>query len=389
MQLLDNPIRPYPWGSPSAIPDLLGVEPTGQPQAELWMGAHPGSPSFLSGRGQSLLDVIAADPERELGARCLSEFGPRLPFLLKVLAAKDTLSLQAHPDPAQAREGYERENAEGIPLHDPHRNYKDPDAKPELICALTPFEALVGFRPPAQTLELAEQLGAPSLDPLLAQLREQPDGEGLRTAFTMLMTAPADQQRAVVAEVLEAVATSDLPAAGLLRRLGEKHPGDPGVVAALLLDHVHLAPGEALFLPAGNLHAYIEGVGVEILASSDNVLRGGLTNKHIDLPELLRILDFSPRSARILTPDPNGVYATPAPDFRLTRLPVVVGEEVSLEPVGPQILLCVDGSVVARSDHGKVGLTRGRSAYAGAGEGVVTLAGEGTVFRATAGLDPL
>ncbi|HZC27571.1 MAG TPA: mannose-6-phosphate isomerase, class I, partial [Actinopolymorphaceae bacterium] len=239
MHVLDNPVRPYPWGSPTAIPELLGVEPTGQPQAELWIGAHPGSPSRL-GSGQSLPDVIAADPEGELGPAGVREFGPRLPFLLKVLAARDPLSLQAHPDPDQAREGYAREDAAGIPLDAPERNYKDPYAKPELICALTPLEALVGFRPPDQTLEIADQLAVPSLNPVLAHLREQPDAEGLRAAFTIVMTAPTDLQRAIVADVLAACADRASPTADLLTRLGEKYPGDPGIVAALLLDHVHL-----------------------------------------------------------------------------------------------------------------------------------------------------
>ncbi|MGW5361663.1 mannose-6-phosphate isomerase, class I [Actinopolymorpha pittospori] len=386
MQLLDNPIRPYAWGSPTAIPRLLGVPPTGEPQAELWMGAHPGSPSLLLGREHSLLDLISADPEGELGPESLQEFGPRLPFLLKLLAAQDPLSLQAHPDPDQAREGFDRENAEGVPLDAPHRNYKDADAKPELICALTPFEALVGFRPPEQTLEAVTGFGVEELEPLLAQLREEPNAQGLRAAFTMLMTAPAERQQAVVDAVLAACEGNDHPDADLARRLGQKYPGDPGVVAALLLNHVQLSPGEALYLPAGNLHAYVQGVGVEILANSDNVLRGGLTAKHIDLPELLRILDFTPRATEVLLADEEGVYDTPAKEFRLSRFEVTGGTEVTIEPDGPQILLCVEGHVAARSELGKVDLTPGRSAWVGATEGQVTLAGEGTVFRAGSGL---
>lgn len=388
MQLLDNPIQPYAWGSPTAIPDLLGVEPSGEPQAELWMGAHPAAPSHLSGTSTSLVDLIAGDPAGELGAACLAEFGSTLPFLMKVLAASAPLSLQAHPDSVQAKEGYERENADGIPLDAPHRNYKDPSAKPEMICALTPIEALMGFRPPAETLAVADALGVAALDPLLAVLREQPDGEGLRAVFTLLMTAPTDQQRAVVTEVADACRSrqDELETARLVVRLAERYPGDPGVVAAMLLDHVHLAPGEAAYLPPGNLHAYIEGVGVELLANSDNVLRCGFTTKHIDLPELLRVLDFTPGSTRILTADAHGDFDTPAPQFRLARLEVAGGGEVTLAPAGPQILLCVEGNVVARSELGKVGLTRGQSAYAGAREGVVSLAGEGTVFRATSGL---
>ncbi|MBM7786167.1 mannose-6-phosphate isomerase, class I [Tenggerimyces flavus] len=388
MQLLENPIRPYAWGSPTAIPEMLGVEPTGEPQAELWMGAHPGSPSLVGGR--SLVDVIEADPAGELGPAVLEGFGPRLPFLLKVLAAADPLSLQAHPNPEQGREGFERENDEGIPLSAPERNYKDAGAKPELICALTDFSALVGFQPPARTLASVDALGAAELEPYVAHLREQPDARGVRAAFTMLMTAPVAEQRRLVAAVLARARSSSLPEAALLRLLGSKHPGDPGVIAALLLNHVDLRPGEALYLPAGNLHAYLSGVGVEILANSDNVLRGGLTSKHIDLPELLRLLDFTPAAARVLVPEarPGGeeVYPTPAPDFRLSRITVSAEHEVKLEAAGPQILLCVAGSAVAQSERGQVSLARGASAFAGASDGAVTLSGDGVIFRATAGL---
>ena len=305
---------------------------------------------------------------------------------MKVLAAAEPLSLQAHPDDARARAGFDAEEASGVPVDAPERNYKDPYAKPELICALTPFEALLGFQAAEQTLDLAGQLRVGMLDPVIAQLRERPDAEGVRAAFTMLMTSPADSRRDLVDAVLAACRDSDLPVAGLLARLGEKHPGDPGVAAALLLNHVQLAPGEAVYLPPGNLHAYIEGVGVEILASSDNVLRGGLTGKHIDLPELLRILDFTPRLPDVLTAGPDGAYDTPAAEFRLSRLDVAAAADTTLQPAGPQILLCVEGDVVASSQLGKVELTRGASAYAGAAEGTVTLSGAGTIFRATAGL---
>lgn len=386
MHLLDNPIRPYPWGSRTAIPALLGVEPTGEPQAELWMGAHPSSPSVLVGRGSSLLDVIQADPAGELGSACFAEFGPRLPFLLKVLAAEEPLSLQVHPDREQARLGFERENTAGIPLDAPHRNYKDPYAKPEMMCALTPFEALAGFRAPEQTLDLVGLLGVPRLDELVAPLRAAPDGTGLRSVFMTLMNAPAEQRRALVAQVLDACSRIDHPAASMVSWLGQRYPDDPGVVAALLLNHVRLAPGEAIYLPAGNLHAHLAGVGVEILANSDNVLRGGLTTKHVDVPELMGVLDFTPITPEILGPDHSGVYPTPAREFRLARYEVGSWAETRLEPTGPQILLCVEGQVLVRGETGKVTLTKGRSAYAGAHDGVVYLSGQGVVFRATAGL---
>jgi mannose-6-phosphate isomerase len=386
MHLLDNPIRFYPWGSRTAIPELLGVEPTGDPQAELWMGAHPSSPSRLVGDDASLLEVGQADPATQLGPACLAEFGPRLPFLLKVLAAEEPLSLQVHPDPEQARLGFERENAAGIPLDAPHRNYKDPHAKPEAMCALTAFETLAGFRPPEQTLELVGLLGAPALDELVAPLRVAPDAAGLREVVTNLLTAPADRRRVLVTQVLDACKHVDHPVAAVLSRLGQRYPDDAGVVAALLLNHVRLAPGEALYLPAGNLHAHLGGVGVEILANSDNVLRGGLTGKHVDVPELLKVLDFTPTTPEILRPDRNGVYPTPAKEFRLARHDLTSWDELRLESTGPQILLCVEGQALVRSQTGKVTLTKGRSAYAGAHDGVVHLSGQGVVFQATAGL---
>lgn len=393
MRLLHNPIRPYAWGSRTAIPALLGAEPTGQPQAELWMGAHPGDPSYVEDRAGelwSLRDLIAADPERELGAGCLGAFGPRLPYLFKLLAADEPLSLQAHPNPEQAREGYAREDAAGLAPDAPTRNYRDADAKPELVCALEPFEALSGFRLPEETLRIADRLDVAELAPYLLPLRSEPGEAGLRETFTGLMTVPEDRRRAVVDAVLGACArhADDLAEADLLLRLGVAYPGDIGVVAALLLNHVVLAPGEALYLPAGNLHAYVRGLAVELMGNSDNVLRGGLTSKHIDVPELLHVLEFVPRPVDRLVPvpDPGGGpdrYPAPAREFQLASL-AVDGEAV-LDPAGPQILLCVEGSVTAYSggsDTG-VGLAPGRSAFGGADEGPVRLRGSGRVYRAT------
>jgi mannose-6-phosphate isomerase len=381
MEVLHNTIRPYAWGSTTAIPEMLGVPPTGEPQAELWMGAHPGSPSYVGER--SLLDVINDDPERQLGAAVRAEFGDRLPFLLKVLAAEQPLSLQAHPDPAQGRAGYDRENAAGIPMGARERSYQDPYAKPELICALSRFEALVGFRPVDDILAEADKLGVVELHRYLTPIRENPSAEGIRRTFTSLMSAPQRSRTALVEAVVAGARETVLPISDLLVRLGERYPSDAGVVAAFLLNHVVLRPGEALYLPAGNLHAYIHGVGVEILANSDNVLRGGLTSKHIDVPELLSVLDFTPAAARVLTPELSGleaVYVTPAKEFRLSRISVSECESAGLAAYGPQILLCTSGSVWA----GGVRLRPGQSAYAGAGEGEVVLEGDGTVFRATA-----
>lgn len=414
MFALENPIRPYAWGSRTAIPELLGVAPTDEPQAELWMGAHPSSPSLVqTGAGRrSLLELIQADPVGELGALVYAEFGPRLPFLLKLLAAEQPLSLQAHPTPEQARDGFERENAAGIAIDAANRNYKDAYAKPELIVALTPFEAMAGFRPVDQALAAARRIGVPDLLSLFAPLESLPPAEGVRAVFTALMTAPRERRTQLLPAVL--TACQPLAAAGdgdarLVGHLAAHYPDDIGVVAALLLNHVVLQPGQAIYLPAGNMHAYVRGLGVEVLANSDNVLRGGLTSKHVDLPELTHVLDFTPATLAIQQPDTNSatadpgeaVYPTPAREFRLSRVEVSATSAVGLSPRGAQILLCVDGAVrVDRAstaganggpgtDQGKpIELVPGRSVYAGAGCGAVTLSGHGTVFRATAGLQP-
>lgn len=364
MQKLTNRIQRYAWGSLTAIPELLGVAPSGAPQAELWLGAHPSAPSTLED-GTTLDAFIAKDPARVLGADVAARFENRLPFLLKVLAAAEPLSLQAHPSLAQAREGFAAENAAGVPLNAPHRNYRDANHKPELICALTPFHALCGFRRVGDTLRLLRGLG------LDVSLLER---EGLGAYFRHVMSAPRDERQALVDTVARAPAVDGFAAeCALARRLAEKYPGDAGVIGALLLNLVALQPGEALYLDAGNLHAYLEGTGIELMASSDNVLRGGLTPKHVDVNELLRVLDFTDGPPNVL----RGEYVTPAPDFRLTRLQVNGALRL---PAAAQILLVTDGAVRV----GEHALRRGESLFIGADE-TATLSGRATVFRATSG----
>ncbi|MGW5099436.1 mannose-6-phosphate isomerase, class I [Streptomyces sp. NPDC004100] len=380
MDRLDNTVRPYAWGSPTAIPHLLGTEPTGEPQAEMWMGAHPGAPSRTP-RGP-LTEVIAADPEHELGAAAVAKFGPRLPFLLKILAAGAPLSLQVHPDLTQAREGYADEERRGIPVDAPDRNYKDANHKPELICALTEFDGLCGFRPAAEAAELLEGLGVDSLKPYADALRARPEDAALREVLTAILTADRADMARTVAEASAAFTRLGgpyAPYAGIARH----YAGDPGVIAALLLHHVRLQPGEALFLGAGIPHAYLDGLGVEIMANSDNVLRCGLTPKHVDVPELLRIVRFESSDPGVLRPEasPEGeeVYETPIDEFRLSRLVLPEGGAVrELTRDTPQILLCTAGTVRA----GEHELSPGHSVYVPAGERV-DVAGTGTVFRAT------
>ncbi|WP_326689982.1 MULTISPECIES: mannose-6-phosphate isomerase, class I [unclassified Streptomyces] len=412
MDRLENTVRPYAWGSTTAIPELLGEEPTGEPRAELWMGAHPGAPSRIDrGAGSTpLSEVIAAAPEEELGAASVRAHGPRLPFLLKLLAAAAPLSLQVHPDNTQAAEGYADEEARGVPLDSPERNYKDASHKPELICALTPFEGLCGFRQPHEAAELLEGLGVNGLKPYADILRARPGTEALREVLTAILSAEKGEMAETVAEAAEAAARmAAVPAvpSGSSGRSGEAeeeglrreyaayadiahhYPGDPGVLAAMLLNHVSLRPGEALFLSAGVPHAYLSGLGVEIMANSDNVLRCGLTPKHVDVSELLRVVRFEPTDPGILRPEADDtggeeIYDTPVGEFRLSRFTPVSGAAPhTLQGPAAQILLCTGGEAVLQGDESdEITLAPGRSAYVPAGERV-RISGDGTLFRAT------
>ncbi|MEU3251440.1 mannose-6-phosphate isomerase, class I [Streptomyces sp. NPDC006997] len=380
MDLLDNTVRPYAWGSTTAIPALLGTEPTGEPQAEMWMGAHPGAPSRTP-RG-TLADVIATAPEQELGTAAVARFGPRLPFLLKLLAAGAPLSLQVHPDLTQAKQGYDDEERRGIPLDAPHRNYKDANHKPELICALTEFDGLCGFRAPAETADLLDGLGVDSLKPYVDLLRAHPEDAALREVLTAVLSADRDDIARTVTETTTAC-TRLGGAYAPYADLAHHYPGDPGVIAAMLLNHVRLQPGEALYLGAGIPHAYLNGLGVEIMANSDNVLRCGLTPKHVDVPELLRVVRFEPSDPGVLrpeaSPDDEEVYETPIDEFRLSRYVLPPGGAPhDLTRPTPQILLCTAGTVRTGGHE----LTPGRSVFVPAGE-PTEASGTGTLFRAT------
>lgn len=397
MWSLDNTIQRYAWGSRTALATLQGrASPTPEPEAELWMGAHPRAPSRLREDGRTLLQAIEADPQGMLGAPVVQRFGPRLPFLLKVLAAGEPLSLQAHPDAARAREGFAEEDAAGIPRDAPHRNYADPWAKPELVCALGPFVALCGFRALAPSRALVEALGVPALRAAAEPLWSRPEGEGLAATVHALLTM-AEPAR-LVRELLAAAERSG-PATerwphelAWIVRLARRHPGDAGVAVALLLDLVELARGEALFLAAGNLHCYLEGTAVEIMGGSDNVLRGGLTPKHVDVPELLRVLDFGAGPVPIRRAAPISAheqrYLAPTPDFGLSRVELGAGERWSAPVAGPEVLLCVEGRVRVEAGAGRVlALGPGQSAFVGASTPARTVEADAaaSLFRATVG----
>ncbi len=399
MEILHPVVQPYLWGSRQSIAQLQGRPvPSPGPEAELWMGAHPSAPSGVSGvlgLGSATLDaVIAADPDRELGPRCVARFGPRLPFLLKVLAAEKALSIQVHPSRAQAQAGFAAENTRGLAPDDPARNYTDDWPKPELLYALTPFEVLSGLRPPADAAAFLRALAVPPLTPLITQLEAVPESssdEVLAEVLGTILRSSAAGQPALVAGVaaacarLAATVGPYAAAAAAAVRVAADHPGDIGLVASLLMRHAVLEPGQAMFMPAGGLHAYLKGTGIELLANSDNVVRAGLTGKHLDVPELLALLDPSVLEP-VLAPQPlaDGIawFDTPAPEFRL-YLVDLVGGALSLPGEGPRILLCTEGSAVLRSESGQTaGIARGESCFVSAADGTVRGTGQAHLFLA-------
>ncbi len=387
VSLLDNTVRDYAWGSIDTIPRILGTEPTGDPQAELWMGAHESAPSKLAD-GNDLFSAVTKDPEAVLGAAAADKFDGRFPFLAKLLAAAQPLSIQAHPSPEQAAEGFAREDDEEVPRDAPERNYRDPWPKPEVMIALEDFETLVGFRPLDRTVALLDALDAPPLQELTAQLR----AGLLQEAFTAVMSTDRDTVRGTVAALGAACAayTGDEFAkeTQTIDELATDFPDDPGVIAALLLNRVTLHRFEAAYLPAGNVHAYLRGSGFEVMANSDNVLRGGLTRKHVDVPELVSVVDFSPLADPVTQAEPAGVdgvwaYRTGCDYFAVQRADLS-GAAVTPQATGPRIVACVEGEVIVTSGDSSVTLGSGRSAFVAGSEPACTLSGSGTAFVVSA-----
>jgi mannose-6-phosphate isomerase len=391
-----NPVRDYDWGSASVLAHLQGREPHGGPEAELWMGAHPSSPSALvTAAGDPALplpDAVAADPRAVLGDAVAERFGPRLPFMLKVLAVARPLSLQVHPDAARAR---------AVHLPAGGSPYVDGYAKPELIVAVDELAAIFGFRPAAEAAGLLAALGTPQAAAVAAELSAalaagDGDEAALRTAFGRLVTWPAEDVPALVAAAAAAVAgageagtPAEREARRWVGRLAELHPRDPLVLAPLLLGLIRLAPGEAVFVPAGVPHAYLAGTGVEVLAASDNVVRAGLTSKQVDVAELLAIVDCRPGAEPLTAATDLGggevAWQPPVPDFRLTRLVVDGVAHPAPEVGGPQVVLCLRGSVTVRAGGAEVALAGGESAFVTAAAGPLELDGSGEVYRAAAG----
>jgi mannose-6-phosphate isomerase len=389
--VLDNPIQNYAWGSHTAIAELLGrPAPAAQPEAELWIGAHPKAPSRVAQpAGLGTLDrVIQDDPVALLGAEVCDRFGNELPFLFKVLAAAEPLSIQAHPNQEQARSGWARENAEGVPLDAPRRSYRDPNHKPELLCALTPFTALKGFRPLDAIARGMEPLARPELAPELGRLARERTPGALRAFFARLMTLEPDERVPVLKRTAaEAARRGSDPAWGWVARLAAKHPHDVGVLAPLYLNLVRLEPGEALFLPAGELHTYFEGTALEIMANSDNVLRGGLTTKYVAMEELLSVLTFDAQPVEVLRPLADGpgraIFKTPAREFELGFVELTRERPFqSGAGRGVEILLQLEGACRLKSGACEVALERGQSVLVPAALDAYQLEGEGRIARA-------
>ncbi len=379
---LHNPIQTYAWGSRTGMADFLGwPSPAAEPQAELWMGAHPRAPSEveIDGRRVSLGEVIADHPRQVLGAAA-ERFGGRLPFLFKVLAAGRALSIQAHPDLRQAADGYRREDALGIARDAAERNYRDANHKPEVLCAVTPFAALRGFRPPAAIRDRMRRLG---LLELLPEAREALAAGDLGRFFKAYMSLPPARLDGVLARATGSA--GDDRAGFWVRKLERQFPGDRGVLAPLFLHLLELAPGEAIFTGPGVLHSYLEGVGIELMANSDNVVRGGLTVKHVDLRELLRLLRFESSPPRLLASSTAGGarhFETVAGEFALAVLEVTP-EAACQAPGGEvEILLCARGEGTIRSTGDPLAFSRGDSLLVPAAAGSYRIEGSTTLYRA-------
>lgn len=382
----------YAWGSLTAIQEVIGV-PAGEVVAEAWMGAHPSAPSLSLEDGQPLDVLIDEQGESVLGDDVIARFGRTLPYLLKIIAAERPLSLQVHPSVDRASAGFDEEETVGVPIDAPHRNYRDRNHKPELVFALTPFEALCGFRAPRRAAELFATLDAPLAKELHGVLTARPTSEGICAAFTQLLepaTRPTAAEVHEIAEACRARLESGSPSPRADRTvllLQEAYPGDPGVVTSLLLNPVSLQPGEALFVPAGGVHAYLQGVGVEIMASSDNVLRAGLTPKHVDVPELLRNVDYVAAPPIRIAPETfhgaTKVFYAPVDDFELSVTEIDDELTHHLPGRGPRILLCLDGRLDVEASAGStLSLGKGEAAFVPASDGALTVHGVGRLVQA-------
>lgn len=393
MLRLQGAIQRYAWGTTDAIPQLLGRPADGEPVAEYWLGAHPTAPAHAD--GVALDQLLATQPEA-LGPASRKRFGDQLPYLVKVLSARHALSLQAHPSREQAEEGFAREEAAGVAPDAPERTYRDSWPKPEILIALGEFHTLSGFRDPRTTEALFAGLGvADELASVIGPLTERRGAAALEEVFLDVLSL--DGERAQLSELVCAAAMQhkdDVGELGEFARtvieLDEVFPADPGILAALLMNRVVLKPGEAVFVPAGHMHAHLRGTGVEVMANSDNVIRGGLTPKHVDVGELIKVVDFNASVPEITRPQriADGVdhYPTGCPEFDVWRL---TPSATSVELPGDgsaRVLLVTSGKVTLAGANGPLPLTNGGAAFLSASETGVTLSGDGVAFLTASGV---
>jgi len=390
--LLKNIVKEYSWGSYTAIPKLLGKRPPyDKPQAELWMGAHPSGSSMIRTEGgwESFSGLIKKCPDEILGKNCAKKYGGELPFLFKVIAASEPLSIQAHPNRTMAKKGFKRENRLGIPLDSFRRNYKDENHKPECVCALTDFEALCGFRGVSETVLLLKKACPGTLKKQINELKNNTDSSGLKSFFTSVMTMDNDRKKSVVSEAFRnaGIFADENPAFKWVSVIAGKYPSDIGAIAPLFLNYVYLEPGQAMFLQTGQLHAYLEGVALELMADSDNVIRGGLTPKHVDVQELLNIVKFKQLKTGIILPEKNrneSIYGTPAGEFVLSAINVTNGETYTgPEKRSVEIILCIEGrAVIAGSENDKLNIAKGKSVIIPASVKKYSISGKATLYKA-------
>ncbi len=381
MHLLDNPIRDYAWGSRTALAELLGHEPTDRPEAELWIGAHAGDPSRLPD-GRRLDDEIRDRALQVLGPEVADAFGGRLPFLMKVIAVDQVLSLQVHPTAERALAGHAREEAAGLPLDAPQRNYGDPWHKPELVLALTPFETLAGFRDVQHSAALLRLLDVPWAVRTAELLEEGDPAELLKAVVAETLRLSRAEVAVLIPQLIEAAGRvheagpEERRVFDILAQLADRYPDDPAVLVALLLNDVVLEPGDAMYIEPGVVHAHGSGLAVEIMAASDNVLRAGLTPKHRDVEELLAVTDFTPGPPPVTPPSEYDVafarFTTPAAEFEL-----LVGKPPlpELPATGPRILLALDAEVEVHAGGETLQVPRGRAVFLEHDDGPVTVTG--------------
>ena len=380
VKLMNQPMD-YAWGSLDLIPDYFGIQATGKPMAEIWFGTHDGSPTEVVGSNKSLHSLLQEQGKKD-----------RLPFLLKILAAEAPLSIQAHPNPAQAIEGFARENEAGIALSASNRNYKDDKAKPELIVALTEqFEALVGFSSPSliqeKFSELIEATTSSKLTGVLTRWIEWLEVEdGIRRVFLEALTSD-ECDESFISDLIDAA--EQCPAlVDLVVHLAAHHGKDRGIATALLMNHMILSRGEGVFVPAGMPHAYLSGLGVEVMLASDNVLRGGLTPKHIDIPELTEVLVFETTEPELVKTKTLAVgfekFDLPTPEFSFYRATLGSANLLAdLNLPGDAVVLCTEGSVaLSNSQEEREVLNTGEAAFMAGDARSFSLAGNGTVFIA-------